>query len=112
VDKTATTKDEGAKIQERSEALETIERDDLKKLLKEPHGFRFIQRVLDNAKILNNCFTGNSWTYFNEGRKAQALDVFADILVVAEEVSPTIIQELFLNKEYRELKQLEEKEND
>ena len=99
-DKVATDKSEAIEIRKRNKAQEITEQDDLKVLLKNPHGFRFIQRVLDRSKIMNNCFTGNSSTYFNEGRKAVALDVFQDIRAVAAEVSPTIIQELFLNEEY------------
>ena len=99
-DKVATDKSEAIEIGKRNKAQEITEQDDLKVLLKDPHGFRFIQRVLDRSKIMNNCFTGNSSTYFNEGRKAVALDVFQDIRAVAAEVSPTIIQELFLNEDY------------
>ena len=104
MDKSATTKDEALEIDKRSEEMRQIEQDDLKHLLKDPHGFRFIQRIMDRSKIMSHCFTGNSGTYFNEGRKSVALEVFVDIQAVAEEVSPTIIQELFLKQEYRTLK--------
>ena len=112
MDRSATDKTEAIEIQKRSEALEKIEQDDLKFLLKNPHGFRFIQRIMDMSKIMNNCFTGNSSTYFNEGRKAVALDIFVDIQAVAAEVSPTIIQDLFLNQDYRTIKQPEEKNDE
>jgi len=111
-DKTATNKDEAIEINQRSKTQQIIEVADLKAVLKTPEGFRFIQRIMDRSKVLNNCFTGNSSTYFNEGRKAVALDVLRDIILIGPEISPTIIQELFTSNDFLpKQKQLEENED-
>jgi len=65
---------------------------DLRKILSMPEGIRFFKRFFDEAKMFQSCFTGNSSTYHNEGRRDLGLKFFADCL----EASPEKIPELLL----------------
>lgn len=59
-----------------------LEKDDLKKLLGTPEGLRFIWRVLELAGIYRTTFTGNSTSYFNEGKRSLGLEIKTDLLEV------------------------------
>lgn len=56
-------------------------RDDeaLAALLKTPSGRWFLMRLLDNSYVLGQCFTGNSTTFYNEGKREVGLQVLRDI---------------------------------
>lgn len=43
--------------------------EDLKKLLATKEGRRFIWKILQHCNIYENSFTGNSTTFFKEGRR-------------------------------------------
>lgn len=60
----------------------SLEKDDLKKLLGTPEGLRFIWRVLELAGIYRTTFTGNSTSYFNEGKRSLGLEIKTDLLEV------------------------------
>ena len=72
----------------------TQEIEDLKRILKTPHGIRFFQRFLIEGKVFNSTFTGNSNTFFLEGKRSLALKVFNDIC----EASPDKIAEIMVRK--------------
>lgn len=59
------------------------ELEDIKAVISTPHGFRFIRRLLTDGKIFHTSMTGNSYTYFNEGRRNLVLRYFEDIAEVA-----------------------------
>lgn len=69
----------------RAERRRKLELDDVRKLLGTPEGLRFFWRVLDLAGIYRTTFTGNSHTFFNEGRRAVGLEIKADLLEVDPE---------------------------
>jgi len=52
---------------------------DLKTVMDTAAGRRLMWRLLASAKIFQTCFTGNSTTYYNEGRRDLGLEFFADI---------------------------------
>lgn len=56
-------------------------RDDeaLTALLKSASGRWFLMRLLDNSYVLGQCFTGNSTTFYNEGKREVGLQVLRDI---------------------------------
>lgn len=56
-------------------------------------GRRFIARLLDTCGFQKLSFTGNAETYFNEGRRAIALEVWADINAAAPDLYFTMINE-------------------
>ena len=72
------------------------ELDDVKQLLKTPFGKRFMRRLFEEGMIFHSTFTGNSRTFFNEGRRSLTLKFFADVTQVAPE--STLI-EIMTNKE-------------
>lgn len=54
--------------------------DDLEFLLKQPSGKRFIAGMLAEAGVFDKTFTGNSKTYYNEGRRSIGLELFHEIM--------------------------------
>lgn len=62
-------------------AMETIRRDQqaLTALLKSEDGRWFLMRLLDATKVNSMCFTGNSKTFYNEGRRDVGLSILADV---------------------------------
>lgn len=54
----------------------------LKELLDTPSGRWFIMRLLDKTKVLSDCFTGNSQTFYNEGRRKVGIDLVNDIALL------------------------------
>ena len=71
------------------------ELEDLREILNLKAGVRFFKRFLEDGQIFCSTFTGNSHTYFNEGKRAFALKYFSDIC----EASPKQIAELMIKKE-------------
>ena len=69
---------------------------DLRHVMTSAQGRRFVWRFLADAQIFGTCYTGNSQTYYNEGRREYALKYFADtqamidlyLLMVAENNPP------------------------
>lgn len=52
---------------------------DMAALLDTPHGRRFVCRVLGEAGIFKTSMTGNSHTFFNEGKRQVGLWLLAEI---------------------------------
>lgn len=48
---------------------------DTKAVLASPEGRRFVWDLLSSAGILQRSYTGNSATFYNEGRRAMGLDI-------------------------------------
>lgn len=69
--------------EEREKARRLQELGDVKYLLGNKRGMRFLQRLLDEGKVFVSTFTGNSETYFNEGQRALALKFMKDMQEVA-----------------------------
>ena len=72
----------------------TSEIEDLKEILSRPSGIRFFKRFFTEAKIFSTSFTGNSTTFFLEGRRDLALKILGDIT----DASPEKISEILINK--------------
>ena len=51
----------------------------LKDLLNTPSGRWFLMRLLDKTKVMSDCFTGNSSTFYNEGRRKVGVDLVTEI---------------------------------
>lgn len=56
-----------------------IEEEDLKWVMSNKRGRRFVWRLLDRAGIYRSSFTGNSTTFFNEGQRNIGLMLVAEI---------------------------------
>lgn len=63
-------------------------------------GREVIHEILDMAGILTTTFTGNSQTYFLEGKRALGLD----IIELMEEAEPTSYATMCLTKRSEEIK--------
>lgn len=62
-------------------AIETARRDQkaLTELLSTESGRWFLMRLLDATKVNAVCFTGNSKTFYNEGRRDVGLSILSDV---------------------------------
>ncbi len=70
------------KDQERVIRKRKLEKEDLTKVLGTPEGLRFLWRVLEISGIYRTTFTGNSHSFFNEGRRSVGLEIKADLLEI------------------------------
>ena len=79
--KTNTGDDKRQQMLSKYMAMETIRRDNeaLTALLKSKDGRWFLMRLLDATKVNAMCFTGNSKTFYNEGRRDVGLSILADV---------------------------------
>lgn len=66
--------------------------DDIRKLSKLPQGRKFIWAVLELCDIYSDVFTGNSHTFYREGRRSVGLE----LLAMLEEADPTIYPSLIM----------------
>lgn len=71
---------------------------DLKEILDTNAGMRFFKSFLIDGNMFSTTFTGNSYSYFLEGRRALALKVFSDICQAA----PEKVHELMIIKKEKE----------
>lgn len=79
--KTNTGDDERQLMLSKYMAMEITRRDQqaLTALLNSPDGRWFLMRLLDATKVNAVCFTGNSKTFYNEGRRDVGLSILADV---------------------------------
>src|SRR3990172_8342493 len=75
---------------------------DLKSLLELPHGRRFIWWMLESAGVYKSSFTGNSTTFFNEGRRDLGLQLLAKITEASPEALVLMMQESKKREEIHE----------
>ena len=59
---------------------------DIQFLLKTDEGQRVFWKYLSHCKVFEECFTGNSHTFYNEGRRSVGLMILADITKNCPEV--------------------------
>lgn len=64
---------------EEAKHLRTQDLADLALVLAEPHGRRLVWRLLTMSGVFRSSFTGNSTTFFNEGRREVGLEILADV---------------------------------
>lgn len=51
----------------------------LNELLASPSGRWFLMRMFDKTKLVSNSFTGNSSTFYNEGRRSVGVELMNEI---------------------------------
>ncbi len=61
-------------------SIEVKASDDLRAVLSSPNGRRFIWRLLKDCKIYEESFTGNSTTFYNEGRRSVGLKILDSVM--------------------------------
>ena len=59
--------------------LHRLDQESLKNILKTVDGRWFLMRLLDATGVMANTFTGNSTTFFNEGKRQVGLEILARI---------------------------------
>lgn len=64
---------------EKTKAERDQEVSDLRQVMSTRAGRAFVWRILAEAGVFRISYTGNSDTYFNEGRRALGVALFADI---------------------------------
>ncbi len=62
------------------EAKASQRRNDYQSVLQMPQGRRLLWGILSDAGIFGKCFTGNSNTFYNLGKKEFGLDILSDII--------------------------------
>ena len=75
---------------------ETVRQDDLRDVswvMQNARGRRLVWRFLESAMVFRTTFTGNSTTFFNEGRRALGLELLADIQEVAGDEYQLMVKE-------------------
>lgn len=75
---------------------ETVRQDELRDVsfvMQNARGRRLVWRFLESAMVFRTTFTGNSTTFFNEGRRALGLELLADIQEVASDEYQLMVQE-------------------
>lgn len=75
------------------ERLQYIE--DIKEILSTKAGKRFFNKYFSDSMIFVTTFTGNSETFFNEGKRSVGLRLFYDVI----EARPELLLELAVKKE-------------
>tara|TARA_R100000458_G_C8126298_1_gene143134 strand:- start:313 stop:603 length:291 start_codon:yes stop_codon:yes gene_type:complete len=75
---------------------ETVRQDELRDVswvMQNARGRRLVWRFLESAMVFRTTFTGNSTTFFNEGRRALGLELLADIQEVAGDEYQLMVKE-------------------
>lgn len=60
--------------------------EDLRQVMSTPNGRRFVWRFLSDANVFRSCFTGNSTTFYLEGRRDVVLPYYQDIMQACPEM--------------------------
>ena len=71
------------------------ELEDIKEILGRPSGIRFFRRFMDEGKVFQTTFTGNSQSFFLEGHRNLALKFFNDIC----EAAPSKVADIMIKQE-------------
>ena len=94
------------KIEEVRARAKEREVEDFKKVLSNPEGRRFIWKIMSEAGVFRTSFTGNSETFFNEGKRSMGLMVLEEVMK-ADPGKFTQMQNEFTNEQKKIAKQLE-----
>lgn len=89
----AADKDQVVKSAKKEKTLRDQEIDDIKVVMSTRPGRRFIWRHMGNAGIFQSCFTGNSATFFNEGRRDIGLKILAEVNAAGPEFLMQMMKE-------------------
>ena len=72
-----------AKRREKDKARQA--QNDIREVMSRPEGRRVMWRILVKAGIYADCFTGNSTTFFNEGKRSIGLQLMAELEAAAKD---------------------------
>jgi len=83
-------------FEDRRKRLSDRQYSDLRKVLASPEGRRFVWRLMSEAGVFRSSFTGNSETFFREGKRNIGLIILGDVMV-AQPDSFTVMQREAVN---------------
>lgn len=82
-----------SKRKEKVLALQTIEKDSTRKTMDTREGRLLIWRILEKTGYQSLSYTGNSETFFKEGRRSIGLQIYAELMGVCPELYWKMVQE-------------------
>ena len=77
----------------KQESKEERQLNDVRYILNDERGRRFLWRYLNLCGVFRSSFTGNFETYFNEGERNVGLKMLADVNEAAPEVYAVMVKE-------------------
>jgi hypothetical protein len=96
------------KVAQASERLQQRQQSDMRKVLGLPEGRRVIWRLLSEAGVFRSSFTGDSQTFFNEGKRSLGLLIVSEVLA-AHPDSYSVMQREAANDKLLRENELKEK---
>ena len=101
------------KNRKRNERRRERELNDIKKLLSCVEGRRFIWRIFTEAGLYRNCFTGNSTSFFYQGKQSIAQWLLDEVMSADRNAFAQIQLEFYSEQKSLEIQQQkEEKDNE
>lgn len=83
-----------AQVEQAQEKVELARRqllEDLKEITSRKSGVRFIRHILEQGRVFQTTFTGNSHSFFLEGHRNLALKILNDVLEAAPEIAASLL---------------------
>lgn len=81
------------RLERAAEARRRIDIEDFKSLMKLKEGRRFIWRVLSETGVYRSSFTGNSETFFKEGKRSIGLILIGELHTICPELYAVMVEE-------------------
>ncbi len=66
-------------------------RDDLNFVLRNPAARRVLWRIMDRCGIYSACFTTNSQTFYEEGKRSVGLSIVGDLVALSPDAYPNLL---------------------
>ena len=88
----SSVEDQQAFVQAKEEKHREV-KDGINEIMKTRSGRRYILKILRDCHLFSTTFTGNSRTFFNEGKRSIALSIHKDIQIYCEKEYRLMINE-------------------
>lgn len=84
---------EAERLERAAEANRRRDIEDFKSLMKLKEGRRFIWRILAETGVYHSSFTGNSETFFKEGKRSIGLILMGELHTICPELYAVMVEE-------------------
>lgn len=84
---------EAERLERVAEAKRRRDIEDFKTLMKTKEGRRFVWRILSETGVYHSSFTGNSETFFKEGRRSIGLILIGELHTICPELYAVMVEE-------------------
>jgi hypothetical protein len=84
---------EAERLERAAEAKRQRDVEDFKSLMKLKEGRRFVWRLLSETGVYHSSFTGNSETFFKEGRRSIGLILIGELHTICPELYAVMVEE-------------------